>query len=145
VARARLERTIRLRALHHYRLPDHSEEENRSLFGDLVDPHPHDWTVTFVLEGEMAPVTGFSVDLPAVDAVLAATVEGWDGGDLNRVIPEVERGEILPSCEGIARWLHGRVSDAIPGSARLVRVRVAESDELAASWPVDEPRPGGGV
>jgi len=136
VARARLERTIRFRAHHHYRLADRSEAENRALFGDLVDSHPHDWTVTFVAEGEMAPVTGFSADLPAFERVIASLTAEWQEADLNQVIPEVRSGDMLPSCEALARWLHERAAPRMPGASRLVHVRVAESPEVAGIWPV---------
>jgi len=139
VARARLERTLRFQAQHHYRLPNHTEEENRELFGELVDSHHHDWAVTFVLHGEMEPLTGFSVDLAALDAVIVELTSGWDGGDLNSVIPEVAAGAMLPSCEALACWLFERAEEMTPGSATLIEVRVAESDALTASFPSHAP------
>ena len=84
------------------------------------------------LEGEVDRETGFLVDLATVDQVLERVVEGLRDRDLNRAIPEVREGEILPSTEELARWFWGRLQGEIPGSTRLVRVRVAESDELAA-------------
>jgi len=135
LARARLERTIRFRAHHHYRLPDRSEFENRALFGDLVEPHPHTWAVTFVAEGEMADVTGFSVDLRALEELVFRLTKGWDGADLNEVIPEVRSGTMLPSCEALAQWLHESASGQMPEGAVLVRVRVAESEDIAATYP----------
>jgi len=140
LARARLERTVRFRAQHHYRLPDRSEAENRALFGDLVDPHSHDWVVTFVAEGDMAATTGFSVDLPAFEALIEDLMAGWDGAHLNEVIADAVAGDMLPSCEALARWLHQRASARMPGGAVLAYVRVAESSAIAATYPVP-PRP----
>lgn len=134
---ARFERTFRFTATHHYRRSDWDEARNRAAFGDLADPHDHDWTITFATRGPMDPVSGFSVDLPALDAVLAEVLAGWSGADLNAVVPPVRDGEILPSCEALARWLFETVAPRVTGGAELVGVRVAESDEIAAAFPAE--------
>jgi len=130
--RTTLLRTVGFRATHRYWRSDWSEERNRQVFGAQTEPHQHDFRVQVALEGEVDRETGFLVDLATVDQVLERVVEGLRDRDLNRAIPEVREGEILPSTEELARWFWGRLQGEIPGSTRLVRVRVAESDELAA-------------
>ena len=124
-------RTIRFRATHHYSVKDWDEVRNRHAFGALVDPHPHDYVVTVEVEGEPDPITGFVVDLPFLDALLEEAVGPLRGADLNQAIPEVAQGRAQPSTEFLARWIWDRLEPGMSGSARLRRVRVAESAELA--------------
>ncbi|MDP2959465.1 MAG: 6-carboxytetrahydropterin synthase [Longimicrobiales bacterium] len=132
---ARLIRTVRFRAVHHYRQAAWSEEQNRRVFGAQADPHPHDWRVEVHVAGPVDPATGWCVDLDALDARLAALTAGWDGGDLNERIPEVARGEMTPSTENLARWIHGRLAAGGRAPARVVEVRVFESDALGSAYP----------
>lgn len=133
---ARLIRSVRFRASHHYRRAEWSGEENRLVFGAQMEPHAHDWRVEVHVAGPVDPSTGWCVDLACLDAALAEATAGWEGGDLNALVPEVARGEMTPSTENLARWLHARLSGRLPGPARLVEVRVFESDELGSAWPV---------
>jgi 6-pyruvoyltetrahydropterin/6-carboxytetrahydropterin synthase len=135
VDEARLIRTHRFRARHHYRRAEWSEEENRRAFGTQVDPHEHVWSVEVHVAGPLDPLTGWAVDLTALDASLAELTRGWDGGDLNVLVPAVADGDMMPSSESLARWLHVALSGRVAAPARVVRVRVGESTELAAEYP----------
>ena len=131
--RAELERSVSFRASHHYRRPERPEAEDRAVFGDLVDPHPHDYRLTVRVAGPMEPRTGFVTDLPALDRALEAVVAPLRDGDLNAgVFPD---GDRLTSCENLARWFHRELRDRIPPPATLLWVRLAESDDLAARFP----------
>lgn len=134
---SRIIRTVAFRASHHYRRSEWSAEENRRVFGDQGHPHPHDWKVEVHLAGPVDPATGWCVDLDALDALLASVTAGWDGGDLNALVPPVARGEITPSTENLARWLFERLAPDVPGAARLLEVRVFESPWLGSAWPCD--------
>jgi 6-pyruvoyltetrahydropterin/6-carboxytetrahydropterin synthase len=131
VAEAALERTVRFRAHHRYRRSDWSEERNREAFGPVAEPHPHEYVVTVTVRGEI-DAHGFVVDLVALDALLAARVRSLDGSDLNARI--FHDGRMQPTTEALARWVWEQLSGAIPGAARLTRVRVAESGALAAEY-----------
>ena len=133
MAESTLERTVRFRATHHYSRADWSEERNREAFGPVASPHAHDWAVTVTVRG---PVDehGFIVDLGELDRLLAAVLAGWDGGDLNQVVPEMRAGILQPTTEAVARWIWERLTSRIPSPARLARVRVAESAQLAAEY-----------
>lgn len=128
-------RTVRFRAWHHYRRPAWSEEENRRVFGAQADPHAHDWRVEVRVTGPVDPETGWCVDLSALDASLADVTAGWDGGDLNALVPEVAEGAMTPSTENLARWLYVRLAPHLDEPATLVEVRVFESDGLGSAWP----------
>ncbi|MHB1193281.1 MAG: 6-pyruvoyl trahydropterin synthase family protein [Longimicrobiales bacterium] len=132
---ARLIRTVRFQAVHHYRRAGWSDDENRRVFGPQAEPHAHDWRVEVHVAGPVDPSTGWCVDLAALDAALGRATAGWEGGDLNALVPEVARGDMTPSTENLARWLHGRLADTLPAPARVAEVRVFESDGLGSAWP----------
>lgn len=132
---ARLIRVVRFRATHRYGKPEWSAERNRTLFGAQTEPHAHDWRVEVHVRGPVDPDTGWSTDLGPLDASIDAALEGWDGGDLNRVVPEVADGGGMPSTENLARWLYLRLAPTVEAPAVLVEVRVWESDALGAAYP----------
>lgn len=132
---AALERTFDFRAVHHYRDPRRTDEQNRAAFGELAAPHPHDYRVTVRVSGPMDPFTGFCVNLGALEAAVEDLLQPLRDGDVNAAVPEFQRGELLPSCENLARWLFRRLEAAVPQPARIRTVRVAESRELAAEYP----------
>jgi len=135
MTQARLIRRTRFRATHHYALSDRSDDENRRVFGDQTVPHEHDWMVEVHIVGPMDPSTGFVADLGAIDDALESVTDGWDGGDLNVLIPEVAAGDMQPSTESLARWIYGRLEGAVPAPAVLTRVAVFESADLGAEYP----------
>ena len=132
---ATLERTVRFHAVHHYGVEEWSDEHNQAAFGALVESHGHDYTATVWVTGPMDPRTGFCADLPALDATLDACVRALDGGDLNAAVPEVADGQAQPCCEVLARWFHRELARGLPDGVEVTRVRVAESDDLAAWFP----------
>ena len=135
MAEASLMRTVRFSAGHHYRRDDWSEAENARAFGASVHPHGHNWALTVTVRGAIDPEPGFVVDLGALDELLRSeVVERFDQRDLNLEVAPVREGAMQPSTEALARWFFERLAPRIPGSATLVRVRLAESDELAAEY-----------
>lgn len=137
---ARLIRRVRFQAEHHYARSDWSEAENRRVFGPQVDAHGHEWMAEIHIVGPMDEATGFVTDLAALDDALAALMAGWDGGDLNLIVPEVADGTMQPSTESLARWLYRRLEHLIVPPARLAEVGLFESPELGARYPSGAPR-----
>lgn len=131
----RLIRRIRFRASHHYGHPAADPADNRARFGDQAEPHEHDWCVEVHVVGPVDPDTGWLTNLGALDAALDRITEGWDGGDLNALVPPVAAGEMQPSTEALARWLYRRLEPEVARPARLAEVRVFESPDLGASHP----------
>lgn len=136
---ARVIRTLHFRAGHHYRNPAWSDEENARVFGEQTHPHEHDWTVEVHIVGPIDPDTGWAMNVAALDEALASVTAGWAGGDLNRLVSEAARAPMMPSTESLARWLFQALAPRIPAPARLERVRVSESPELAAEYPARRP------
>ena len=132
-----LERRYRFSASHLYRRPEWSDEENRRRFGKCaIEPgHGHNYRLWVVVTGPVDPETGFIVDLGALDEVVRELVlEPLDHHHLNHAIPEFAAGEQIPSSENLLTWIRQRVEPAIPGGARLHSLRLAEDEDLAATW-----------
>ena len=132
---ARLIRSVRFTASHHYGRPSWSKDRNRAVFGGQTEPHEHEWAVTVWVSGPRDPDTGFVVDLGALDAALSRVLSPLHAANLNEVIPEVRAGTLQPSTESLAAWVYERLEPLVPTPARLERVRVAESAELAGEYP----------
>lgn len=138
MAEVSLVRTVRFSAGHRYWRPEWSEAENRRTFGRSANPHGHNYRLEVTVRGPVDPETGFCVDLRALDEVLRShVVEPLDQRDLREVLPEVRPGERIPTTEELARVFFERLTDAIPGDARLLRVRLHEDESLAAEFGVD--------
>lgn len=82
----------------------------------------------------MHPETGFVVDLEALDEAIQEVVSELDGQDLNEALPEVREEGALPSTENLARWIWKRLASRVSQPATLEKVRVAESETLAAEY-----------
>lgn len=123
---ARLIRRYRFRATHRY---DAAAAE------ELGRPHPHDWTLEVRVVGAQDARTGFLVDLSRLDAAVDEVIAGWDGGDLNELVPPVREGGLEPSTEALARWLFEALAPRVPAPASLERVGLFEGPDLGAEYP----------
>ncbi len=125
-------RTVRFFAYHHYQVPDWSTEQNQQAFGPAAQPHGHDWTLTVWVSGPLDPVTGMMVDLVALDDVLEREVRGrFHGRHFREVDSCFEIHQ--PTTEVLAGYFAARLQAHLP-QVRLVRLRIAEMDDLFAEW-----------
>lgn len=124
-----LTRGVTFRAIHRYRVPGWSEEENRRRFGATADSHSHAYRCAVTVTGPRDPVTGMIIDLPELDRLLAEEVMPFEDTSLHEVLPATAG---LPTCETLATHLFDRLSRRLPAGIRLERVRVAEDDTLHA-------------
>ncbi len=141
---ALLVRSVTFRASHHYRRASWSPAENQRVFGSQTEPHDHEWRMEVEVAGPIRAETGWVVNLGSLDDAIASVTTALDGADLNTAIPEVGTGEIMPSTEALARWLFLRLKPAVPSPARLARIRLFESPDLGAAYPVGPPNHTGG-
>jgi 6-pyruvoyltetrahydropterin/6-carboxytetrahydropterin synthase len=135
--RASLTRSVRFRATHQYQRRDWTAAENRSRFGETSDPHEHEYRLDVTVWGQPDPATGFLVDLAGLDQAIEDVVAPLRGRNLTDAISEAREGRLLTSTEGLAAWFFAQLEGRIPRPALLERVRVAESDELAAEFGAD--------
>ncbi len=132
MARSFLLRVVHFRATHAYGLVSEDQAGNEARFGPLVHPHPHDFRVEVAVEGTPDPVTGFIMDLGALDALLEAqVVNPLDGAHLNEAVPSFREGRLQPSTEALALYLARTLDEALPPAVRLASIRVWESETLA--------------
>lgn len=137
----RLTRTVRFAAAHRYYRDEWSEERNRAVFGACANPHGHghNYLLEATVEGEPDAETGFSVELGAIDAILAEeVVRRLDHQHLNHAVPGFGPGRAIPSTENLVIHLWERIAPRIPAGSRLARLRLREDVDL---W-VDYEGPG---
>ncbi|HYU36215.1 MAG TPA: 6-carboxytetrahydropterin synthase [Thermoanaerobaculia bacterium] len=135
--RFRLERRYRFSASHLYRRPEWSEAENRRRFGKCANlpGHGHNYRLWVTVEGTIDPATGFVADLGALDALVTERVlDLLDHQHINSAIPEFGEGGSIPTSENLVRWILDQLAGHLPPGAALVKVRLAEDEDLAAEW-----------
>ena len=135
---ASLTRRVRFAAAHRYRRPEWSDARNTEVFGACAHPayHGHSYVCDVTVRGPIDPVTGFAVDLSTLDRVLAAEVTArFDHRNINSDVPEFADGRLVPTGENLARFIFEQVQVALGDVVTVTRVRVAEDDSLAASYP----------
>jgi 6-pyruvoyltetrahydropterin/6-carboxytetrahydropterin synthase len=135
-----LTRRVTFAAAHRYRIPDWSDARNEATFGPCARPnyHGHGYVCDVTVTAPVDPVTGFLVDLGALDAVLQREVrDRFDHRNINLDVPEFADGRMIPSGENLARFIAERVQGALGSAARVTRVVVAEDATLSATWEPD--------
>src|SRR3954470_17135737 len=112
LVKVRLERRYGWSASHLYRRPEWSEEENRARFGKCANlpGHGHNYRLFVTVSGEIDPVTGFVVDLGALDSLVQGkVVERLDHQHLNFALPEFGEGGKIPSSENLVEWVRREI------------------------------------
>ena len=124
-------RRVHFRAAHHYARPDLDEAGNRERFGAGALPHFHDWTLTIWLQGALNE-DGMIVDLMQVDAALdEVVVQPFHEQHINLVDPFFKTRQ--PTNEVLAGYFAQKLMPFFPYN-KLVRLRIAEDDDLFAEW-----------
>jgi 6-pyruvoyltetrahydropterin/6-carboxytetrahydropterin synthase len=135
----RLTRRYRFSAAHRLDTPALTPEENRRLYGKCNNPHGHghDYAVDITVEGALDPaghvVNRTDLDTLVRDSVLARL----DHKNLNLDLPEF--AQAVPTTENLAEVIHTSLESAWNLPARLVRVRISETDRNTFVW--EAPRP----
>lgn len=134
---ATLTRRVSFAAAHRYRRPEWDDARNEAVFGLCARPsyHGHTYVCDVTVRGEIDPLTGFIVDLGALDGALRREVrERFDHRNINTDVPEFGDGRLIPSGENLARFIFERVQGALGRAATVVRVVVAEDETLSAAY-----------
>ncbi len=135
-----LTRRVTFAAAHRYRRPEWSEERNTEVFGNCarLPWHGHTYTCDVSVSGPVDEVTGFVIDLRALDQALDREVmQRFDHRNINTDVPEFAEGKLVPSCENLAAFIAEHVQTALGNRARVSRVWVSESPTLWAEWVAD--------
>jgi 6-pyruvoyltetrahydropterin/6-carboxytetrahydropterin synthase len=129
-AEVRITRRATFAAGHVLCRDDWTEERNREVFGACVTDHGHNYTIEVTVAGPPDPETGMVVNLKHVDAVIRREfVDAVDHHHLNRDV-DFMRG-VIPTAENVALAAFARLQPHL-GPARLVRVRIVETENNAA-------------
>jgi 6-pyruvoyltetrahydropterin/6-carboxytetrahydropterin synthase len=132
-----LTRAVMFAAAHRYYRPDWGEARNRDVFGACSNPHGHghNYRLEVTVRAAIDPVTGFSADLAALDAILQEeVVRPLDHQHLNHAVADFAEGRAIPTCENILRWLWPRIDARIADPARLHALRLHEDDRLYVEY-----------
>lgn len=135
--RASLTRRVSFAAAHRYRRPEWSDEQNERTFGlcSRESYHGHSYVCEVTVSGEIDPLTGFVVDLGALDRILNSEVkERFDHRNINVDVPEFADGKLIPSGENIARFIFDRVDGQLPSGVTIDSVNIAEDRTLSATY-----------
>jgi 6-pyruvoyltetrahydropterin/6-carboxytetrahydropterin synthase len=125
-----LTRKAEFAASHYYDNPDLPPEENRRLFGKCNNPngHGHNYVLEVTVKGEVAPRSGFVIDLKQLKDVMRREVlDTMDHRFLNKEVPEFLHQ--IPTTENIAIAIWQRLVTKLE-RAKLHRVRVYETPDL---------------
>lgn len=128
---AYLTRKKRFAAGHRYWRPEWSSEENARVFGACANPHGHghNYILEVMVAAEIDEKTGFSADLPVLDAILdREIIRVVDHQHLNHAVPEFADGKLIPTSENILAWCWPRIAGALPTTMKLHRLRLHEDD-----------------
>lgn len=139
----RLTSRYRFAAAHRLDTPALSREENRRLYGKCNNPfgHGHDYVLDITVAGPVG-ADGLVANREALDAVVReAVLVHLDHKNLNTELPEFTGA--VPTTENLARVIRDRLDACWTLPARLVRVRIAETDRNTFVWerPAGEPAP----
>ena len=135
-----LTRRVTFAAAHRYRRPEWDDARNEATFGPCAWPHfhGHSYVCDVTVSGDIDPLTGFVVDLGALDAILRREVhDRFDHRNINLDVPEFADGKLVPSGENLARFICERVSEAMRTdgmTARVTTVSISEDPSLRATY-----------
>lgn len=136
-----LTRRVTFAAAHRYRRPEWDDARNAAAFGLCARPnyHGHSYVCDVTVSGHVDALTGFVVDLGALDRALQTEVrERFDHRNINLDVPEFADGLLVPSGENLARFILDRVQRALGSAATVVSVSVAEDETVRATYTVAE-------
>ncbi|MCC6403042.1 MAG: 6-carboxytetrahydropterin synthase [Fimbriimonadaceae bacterium] len=111
---------------HRLYVPSLSEAENESLFGKCcrASGHGHNYVVEVSVSGEVDALSGMSVDLGELDAVVEREIlDRYDHRNLNTDVDDL--AGLNPTSEVVALAIFDRLKPVVPG--RLVKVVLWET------------------
>ena len=141
MARAYLTRKVHFAAAHRYRRPEWSNEKNEAVFGLCAREsyHGHRYVCEVTVRGDIDPVTGFIIDLGALDGILEEEVRArFDHRNINVDVPEFGDGKLIPSGENLARFIFDRITQRLPERVSIASVTIAEDRSLSATYRGEE-------
>lgn len=134
---ASLTRRVTFAAAHRYHRPDWDERRNREVFGACAHPnyHGHTYVCDVTVTGPIDERTGMIVDLGTLDRILHdEVVTRFDHRNINLDVPAFADGQLIPTGENLARYIHQQVQTALGTQVRVASVTLAEDATLSARY-----------
>jgi 6-pyruvoyltetrahydropterin/6-carboxytetrahydropterin synthase len=122
-------------AAHRLYRPDWDDEHNVEVFGRCANPggHGHNYVLEVTIGGAVDPETGMIADLKWVKDVMDRyVIDQVDHRNLNQDVEFLR--DVIPTAENLVRAFWSRLLRPISERARLVRVRVQETENNAATY-----------
>jgi 6-pyruvoyltetrahydropterin/6-carboxytetrahydropterin synthase len=122
-------------AAHRLYRPAWDDARNEAVFGRCANPggHGHNYVIEVTIGGELDPETGMIADLKWVKEVMdRCVIDHVDHRHLNLDVEFLR--DVIPTAENLARAFWGRLVGPISERARLVRVRVQETENNSATY-----------
>lgn len=122
-------------AAHRLFRADWDDHHNDAVFGRCANPggHGHNYVLEVTITGQLDPETGMIADLKWVKDVMDRhVVDHVDHRNLNTDV-EFLHG-VIPTAENLALAFWKRLVGPLSEHARLVRVRVQETDNNSATY-----------
>ena len=132
-----LTRLFEFSASHRYTRPEWSPEENRRAFGATVSEHGHNYLLEVTVTGPVEENTGMVMNVTDLKAVVSEVLEQFDHKNLNEDTPYFR--DRIPTSENLAEVLWDLLTQRLV-AARLVRIRLAEDEDLSVEYTGDLPR-----
>ena len=129
MAHVTVTRLLRFNAAHRVHNPALSDAENTALFGKCNNPnwHGHNYTLEVSVRGPIDARTGYVMDLGKLKGVVERTVV--DQVDHRNVNLEVAfMRDVNPTTENLVVAMWREIEPALPGDARLVRLKLWETE-----------------
>ena len=123
----RLVRRVHFSSGHRYWNPNHSESENRRMFGRWASKfnHGHNYVLDVTTEGEPDPDTGMVVNIKTIDDILQQhVVSQFEGKSINDEIAHFATS--TPTLENILLYLKS-LMPFLPPEAHLTGLRLEET------------------
>jgi 6-pyruvoyltetrahydropterin/6-carboxytetrahydropterin synthase len=125
--RCSVTRRVHFNAAHRLHNPARSDDWNRETFGPCNNPsfHGHNYELDVTVEGEIAPDTGYVMDLTRLKELVEARVlSRLDHRNLNADVPWF--ADLIPTAENIAVVVWRELRAALPDALTL-RIRLWET------------------
>lgn len=120
---------------HRLHRADWSPEKNHTVFGHCANNHGHQYRLDLVLCGPIHSDTGLLINGYDVDKIVKPFLaESFDHRFLNDDVEFFKTHQ--PTAEWIAVWVYEELKDHFPEPVELKKVRVFETPELAAEYPI---------
>ena len=120
---------------HELKRLDWTPDKNKSVFGKCAGPHGHDYKIELFLTGTIDAETGLVINGYDVDAIVQPFLDqNVDHKFLNTDIAFFKMHQ--PTAEWIAVWIFTELAPRFPKHVTLKKVRVFETQNLAAEYPV---------